>query len=123
MDPAAARDPNCVKVVTDIDGRALYFSRAPIPFNRDGQDDIRCYKHIGLYAYTRSALDRFHRLPQSTLEKTEKLEQLRLLENGIPIIVEETLHDTVGVDTEEDLERAAAFLLAEQKDYPLEIKK
>jgi 3-deoxy-manno-octulosonate cytidylyltransferase (CMP-KDO synthetase) len=116
MDPAAARDPNCVKVVTDNSGQALYFSRAPIPFNRDGLENVRYYKHIGLYAYTRAALERFHSIPQSTLEKAEKLEQLRLLENGIPIIVEETTHDTVGVDTEEDLRRATAFLIAERKD-------
>lgn len=102
------RNPNCVKVVTGIDGRALYFSRCAIPFDRDGTDAIRYYKHIGLYAYTRDALARFHKLPQSALEAAEKLEQLRYLENGIPIHVAETTHDTVGVDSEEDLQRVIA---------------
>ena len=114
IDPATALDPNCVKVVTDKKKRALYFSRLPIPFNRDGSGDIQYYKHIGLYAYTRSALEQFHSLPPSLLEQTEKLEQLRLLENGVDICVEETPYDTIGVDTEEDLEKAAVFLAAEQ---------
>jgi 3-deoxy-manno-octulosonate cytidylyltransferase (CMP-KDO synthetase) len=105
----AARDPNNVKVVTDEDGRALYFSRFAIPYDRDGTGGIRYYKHIGLYAYTRSALSRFHRLPQSSLEISEKLEQLRFLQNGIPVGVAETGHDTVGVDTEADLERVIAM--------------
>lgn len=116
VDPETALDPNCVKVVTDKKGRALYFSRLPIPCNRDNRDDIQYYKHIGLYGYTRSALELFHGLPQSGLEKTEKLEQLRLLEHGIDIMVEETPYDTIGVDTEEDLEKAAAFLAVEQAE-------
>ncbi|NJD67476.1 MAG: 3-deoxy-manno-octulosonate cytidylyltransferase [candidate division NC10 bacterium] len=98
-----AHNPNCVKVVTDVDGRALYFSRAAIPYNRDETTEARYFKHLGLYAYTRSALDRFHRLPPSPLEQTEKLEQLRFLEHGIPIQVAETPYDTIGVDTEDDL--------------------
>ena len=104
-----AQDPNCVKVVTDALGRALYFSRLPIPFDRDARGQIRRYKHIGLYAYTRAALARFHQLPQSPLELAEKLEQLRYLENGIPIFVAETTYDTVGVDTEEDLQRVISL--------------
>jgi 3-deoxy-manno-octulosonate cytidylyltransferase (CMP-KDO synthetase) len=116
IDPAAALDPNCVKVVTDHQGRALYFSRFPIPFNRDAAGSVRHYKHIGLYAYTRSALGRFHSLPQSPLELAEKLEQLRFLENGIAIQAAETPYDTVGVDTEEDLARAAALLLGDSID-------
>jgi 3-deoxy-manno-octulosonate cytidylyltransferase (CMP-KDO synthetase) len=111
IDSTAAQDPNCVKVVTDNRGRALYFSRFPIPFNRDAHGKIRFYKHIGLYGYTRKALAMFHKLPQSSLEISEKLEQLRLLENGIDILVPETPYDTVGVDTEADLERAAEFLM------------
>jgi 3-deoxy-manno-octulosonate cytidylyltransferase (CMP-KDO synthetase) len=111
IDSTAAQDSNVVKVVTDNHGRALYFSRFPIPFDRDAQGKIRFYKHIGLYGYTRSALDIFHKLAQSPLEVTEKLEQLRFLENGIPIMVPETPHDTIGVDTESDLKRAAAFLI------------
>lgn len=116
IDEASAQDPNCVKVVSDLYGRALYFSRMPVPCNREGLADIRYYKHIGLYGYTRAALSLFHSLPPSSLENAEKLEQLRLLENGIPVLVEETPFDTIGVDTEEDLERAAAFLSAEESD-------
>jgi len=113
MDAATARDRNVVKVVTDGRGRALYFSRLPIPCDRDGDGTARHYKHIGLYAYTREALDLFHRLPRSPLELAEKLEQLRYLENGIGIRVMETPHDTIGVDTAEDLEKAAALLVPE----------
>jgi len=110
MDPEAAQNPNCVKVVTDRRGRALYFSRSPIPFGRDATGAVRFYKHIGLYGYTRSALNRFHSLPQSPLELAEKLEQLRYLENGIAVLVAETPYGTIGVDTEADLELAREFL-------------
>ena len=105
MSSAAALDPNNVKVVTDNSGRALYFSRYPIPYDRDGQADIQYYKHQGIYAYTRAALSLFHSLPQSSLELAEKLDQLRFLQNGVPIMVFETPHDTIGVDTEDDLRR------------------
>jgi len=107
MTPAAEEDipnPNAVKVVTDAAGRALYFSRATIPFDRD-QTHPRYFKHLGLYAYRKAALDRFVSLPESSLEKSERLEQLRFLENGISIYVAETPYDSVGVDTEEDLQR------------------
>ncbi len=110
IDRITAENPNCVKVVTDHRGRALYFSRYPIPFDREGSGHAQCYKHIGLYGYTRRALAVFKRLPPSMLEQAEKLEQLRFLENNIPIIVRETLYDTIGVDTEEDLKRATIFL-------------
>jgi 3-deoxy-manno-octulosonate cytidylyltransferase (CMP-KDO synthetase) len=112
MTPAADADipnPNAVKVVTDLSRRALYFSRATIPFNRDGAQP-RYFKHLGLYAYRKDALDRFVRLPESSLEKSERLEQLRFLENGIPIFVGETSHDSIGVDTEEDLQRVIKIL-------------
>jgi len=112
MTPAAELDipnPNAVKVVTDLIGRALYFSRATIPFDRDGMQP-RYFKHLGLYAYRKTALDRFVKLPESSLEKTERLEQLRFLENGISIYVGETPHDSVGVDTEEDLQRVIKIL-------------
>ncbi len=112
MTPAAQVDipnPNAVKVVTDLNGRALYFSRATIPFDRDGTRP-RYFKHLGLYAYRKPALDRFVQLPESSLEKSERLEQLRFLENGIPIFVGETPHDSVGVDTEEDLQRVIEIL-------------
>lgn len=109
IDREAALDPNNVKVVTADDGRALYFSRHPIPYDRAGNGDVRYFKHIGLYAYTREALSLYNRLPQSSLELTESLDQLRFLQNGVPIHVAETEHDTVGVDTEEDLQRVIAI--------------
>ena len=104
-----AHNPNCVKVVTDMDGRALYFSRYAIPYNRDQAAGAAYFKHLGIYAYTRSALDRFYQLSPSRLEQTERLEQLRFLEHGIPIHVAETPHDTIGVDTEEDLARVERY--------------
>lgn len=102
-------NPSAVKVVAAVDGRALYFSRATIPFDRDGSGP-RCFKHLGLYAYRKPALDFFVNQPESALEKSERLEQLRFLENGISIYVGETPYDSVGVDTEEDLQRAAGIL-------------
>ncbi len=114
IDEAAAQDPNNVKVVTDDSGRALYFSRHSIPFDRDGAG-VRRYKHIGIYAYTKAALTLFHSLPESSLESAEKLEQLRFLQNGVAIYVVETPYDTVGVDTEADLQRVE-LLLARPKD-------
>ncbi len=107
--PGEISNPNAVKVVTAPDGKALYFSRATIPFDRD-QGNPPYYKHLGLYAYRKPALDKFVSWPQSELEKTEKLEQLRFLENGIPIYVRETPFDSIGVDTEEDLKRATEIL-------------
>ena len=95
-------NPNAVKVVTAADGRALYFSRATIPYDRDGTSPPY-WKHIGLYAYRKAALNLFPSLPPSQLERTERLEQLRFLENGLQVYVEPTAHDTIGVDTEEDL--------------------
>jgi 3-deoxy-manno-octulosonate cytidylyltransferase (CMP-KDO synthetase) len=110
--PAGSVDisnPNAVKVVTDTAGRALYFSRATIPHDRDGTDPAY-HKHLGLYAYRKPALDRFVTFAESSLERAERLEQLRFLENGISIHVGETPYDTVGVDTEEDLQRVAKLL-------------
>lgn len=107
--PVEISNPNAVKVVTDLTGRALYFSRATIPFDRDGTYP-RYFKHLGLYAYRKPALDRFVTLPESSLEKNERLEQLRFLENGIPIFVGETPFDSIGVDTEEDLQRVIEIL-------------
>ncbi len=104
-------NPNAVKVVTAADGRALYFSRATIPYDRDGVSP-QYWKHIGLYAFSKAALERFPTLPPSALEQTERLEQLRFLENGIDIHVEPTEFDTIGVDTEEDLLRVEAILRA-----------
>jgi 3-deoxy-manno-octulosonate cytidylyltransferase (CMP-KDO synthetase) len=107
--PENITNPNAVKVVTAADGRALYFSRATIPYDRDNVAP-QYWKHIGLYAYRKSALQRFPTLPPSVLEQTERLEQLRFLENGIDIYVEPTDFDTIGVDTEEDLQRVEALL-------------
>jgi 3-deoxy-manno-octulosonate cytidylyltransferase (CMP-KDO synthetase) len=107
--PGDVGNPNAVKVVTEPGGRALYFSRATIPFDRDDTHP-RYFKHLGLYAYRKPALDFFVKQPESVLEKNERLEQLRFLENGIAIYVGETPYDSVGVDTEDDLRRAAEIL-------------
>lgn len=101
-------DPNVVKVVCDAAGRALYFSRSPIPHLRDPglpSDSVGLYwQHVGLYAYRREFLLHFASLPQTELEKAEKLEQLRALEHGFPIAVIETEHESLGVDTLADLQ-------------------
>jgi 3-deoxy-manno-octulosonate cytidylyltransferase (CMP-KDO synthetase) len=107
--PDEAVSPTVNKVVTNAHGDALYFSKHAIPYDRDKRG-VTYWKHIGLYAYRRPVLDVFHRLPPSTLERAEGLEQLRLLEEGIPIRVLETTEPTVGVDTEEDLRAVEAVL-------------
>jgi 3-deoxy-manno-octulosonate cytidylyltransferase (CMP-KDO synthetase) len=114
-DPADAVDPNVVKVVMDRKGYALYFSRAPIPWDRDhwaGRTDLAgltlagpCYKHIGLYVYRRDFLLAYAAMPQTALEATEKLEQLRALEHGHKIKVEITDHESFGVDIPGDLSK------------------
>ncbi len=109
--PEEIDNPNAVKVVCDADGRALYFSRHPVPYDRDRAGVAR-FKHIGLYAYRAAALDRFHRLAPSPLERSERLEQLRFLEHGVSIVVVETTEPTIGVDTEEDLRAVEARLAA-----------
>src|SRR3989338_3131159 len=115
---AEIQDPSVVKVVFDRNGFALYFSRSPIPYERMGSDDklqiIDYYKHIGIYAYAKDFLFTFKSLPQSRLEKTEKLEQLRVLENGYRIKVIETKFDTIGIDTPEDLEKAVEIIKGKQ---------
>jgi len=107
-------NPNTVKVIASLHDQAMYFSRATIPFDRDNAGIVPYYKHLGFYAYRKPALDRFYEWPESLLERTERLEQLRFLANGIPIHVAETAYDTVGVDTEEDLQRVEAILAARQ---------
>ncbi len=109
--PENITNPNAVKVVTAADGRALYFSRSTIPYDRDGTHPPY-WKHIGLYAYRKAALNRFPTLPTSILERTERLEQLRYLENGLSLYVEPTEQDTIGVDTEADLLLAEQILLS-----------
>jgi len=110
IDWDSAQDPNKVKVVTDGQDSALYFSRHPIPFQRKKGDTVHYYKHLGIYAYHRTALELFYSLPQSPLELSECLEQLRFLENGMPIHVIETAFDTIGVDTEADLREVESIL-------------
>lgn len=113
--PEQAHNPNVVKVVTAMDGRALYFSRAMIPYDRDNAGNAAYQKHLGIYAYRKTALDRFPKLPPSRLEASERLEQLRFLENGIDIYVTSTPFDTIGVDTGEDL-HAVEQIMKNQKD-------
>jgi 3-deoxy-manno-octulosonate cytidylyltransferase (CMP-KDO synthetase) len=108
--PEDINNPNSVKVVTDSQGRALYFSRATIPFDRDKIGAFPYRKHLGFYAYRKPALDLFCTLEESALERSERLEQLRFLENGVPIHVHETPFDTIGVDTEDDLKRVESIL-------------
>lgn len=96
-------NPNVVKVVTDKNGRALYFSRSLVPFPRDGRSFLPTLKHLGLYVYPRALLRKFVSLKPTPLERTEKLEQLRALVHGLPIYVSLTPHDSVGVDTPPDL--------------------
>jgi len=110
-EPANFLDPACVKVVCDAAGRALYFSRAPIPHHRDAADDDlqnRPLMHLGIYAYRREALLRFAALPPSPLEQCERLEQLRALEAGFTIAVEVVDEATCGIDTAEDYARFVA---------------
>ncbi len=113
--PGEIADPNVVKVVTARDGRALYFSRSAIPFNRGRE--AAYWKHIGLYVYRRDLLLSYSSLPHGPLEHDEKLEQLRALENGIPIRVAETSYETIGVDTPQDLQ--AVLSLFQDSSYPV----
>jgi 3-deoxy-manno-octulosonate cytidylyltransferase (CMP-KDO synthetase) len=111
-DPKEIFDPNVVKVVVDKNHFAMYFSRSPIPHlakNSDVKEPVY-YKHIGLYGYTKDFLFTFKNLPVSNLERIEKLEQLRVLEEGFRIKVIETKHDTIGVDTPDDLEKLKNYL-------------
>ena len=105
--PREIADPNVVKVVTDQAGDAIYFSRCPIPFEREKSGDTPYFKHIGLYVYQREFLLAYSSLPVGPLETAERLEQLRALENGYRIRVVETEYESLGVDTPEDLERVS----------------
>ena len=106
---AEVMQDNIVKVVTDRYGDALYFSRSPVPYDRDCAGAIY-YKHIGIYGYTKAFLQKYVQLPESELESAEKLEQLRVLENGYKIRVKETVYDTFGVDLPEQILKAEAEL-------------
>src|SRR5215472_13545641 len=103
-------NPNVVKVVTDPIGKAIYFSRAAIPFNRDTSEAVNYYKHIGLYVYQRDFLLGYPDLPVGPLERIERLEQLRALENGHKIRVIETDYESLGVDTPEDWAHVSQFM-------------
>lgn len=128
-DPAEITDPNVVKIVVDRKGFALYFSRSPIPYvcekkERGSESEAltedthsRYFKHIGLYAYTKDFLFTYTNLPKSTLETDEKLEQLRVLEHGYKIKAVEVRYDTIGVDTEEDLQKVREILARENEEY------
>ena len=105
-----AGNPNNVKVVTDRSGYALYFSRSIIPYQRDERTNTGYFLHVGVYAYKKDVLMNFTKWPQSSLEKIEKLEQLRYLENGIKIKMAETDYNNIAIDTPEDLEKAKLFL-------------
>lgn len=107
--PEEIGNPNVVKVVTDHAGDAIYFSRCPIPYDREGGAPVY-FKHIGLYVYRREFLLEYPSLPVGPLERVERLEQLRALENGYRIRLAETEYDSLGVDTPEDLERARGML-------------
>jgi len=112
-DPEEISNPNNVKAIFDLKGYALYFSRSSIPFARDHSLQFDYYKHIGIYAYRKSFLERFISLPQGRLEKIEKLEQLRALEHGHRIKAVETTHDSVEIDVAEDIEKAERVLRAQ----------
>jgi len=109
-EPAEIQNPNIVKVITDHQNRALYFSRLPIPYDRDRNADFLYQQHLGIYAYRPDILQRLVQLPPSSLELTEKLEQLRALQNGIAIQVLPTSLRSVGVDTPEDLKLVEQLL-------------
>jgi 3-deoxy-manno-octulosonate cytidylyltransferase (CMP-KDO synthetase) len=110
LDAEQLDDPGIVKVVTDAAGKALYFSRSLIPFDRDGSSGYNYMRHIGVYAWRRETLLRFVSLGMGKLERVEKLEQLRALENGIAIQMVETDYQGIGIDTPEDLARAERII-------------
>lgn len=114
-DPAEAMNPNRVKCVFDRDNYALYFSRSPIPFNRDDPASPIMYKHLGIYAFRKVFLDRFCSLPPGRLENIEKLEQLRALEQGYRIKIVVTEYDSKAVDSAEDVAGIEALLSAEER--------
>jgi 3-deoxy-manno-octulosonate cytidylyltransferase (CMP-KDO synthetase) len=113
LDAGQVQNPNFVKVVVDENRRAIYFSRSPIPYNREG-DNLSYWRHIGVYAYQREMLLSFTQWPKGYLEQVEVLEQLRLVEKGVSIQMVETIHQAIAIDTQEDLDRARVYLDANQ---------
>jgi 3-deoxy-manno-octulosonate cytidylyltransferase (CMP-KDO synthetase) len=115
VDQDEITDPNHVKVIFDQNRYALYFSRSPIPFGRDSSAKFDYFKHLGIYAYRKRFLERFVKLPEGRLEGIEKLEQLRALEYGCRIKVVETVHESMAVDTPDDIARVEAVLRSQQR--------
>ncbi|MBF0273696.1 MAG: 3-deoxy-manno-octulosonate cytidylyltransferase [Nitrospinae bacterium] len=110
-DSEEIENSNCVKVVTDKKGFALYFSRSAIPFDREGNSqDKNCYLHLGIYGYTKEILMKLSKMKPTPLENLEKLEQLRALENGIKIYVAKTPYRSIGVDVPEDITKVEKLL-------------
>lgn len=111
LDAKAIQNPNNVKVITDLNNFALYFSRSPIPFHRDETIDVNYYKHVGIYAFRKQALLDFYHTPMSPLESAEKIECIRHLEHGKTIKMVETDQVSIGIDTPEDLKEARKFFI------------
>jgi 3-deoxy-manno-octulosonate cytidylyltransferase (CMP-KDO synthetase) len=111
-DEAQINNPNVVKIITRADDTAIYFSRSPIPYKRESNSQIDYYKHIGIYAFRKNALIAFASLPIGPLEHTEKLENLRFIENNITVKALSTDYINFGIDTQEDLDKANAYLNA-----------
>lgn len=103
-------NPNIVKVITDFNDNAIYFSRSVIPYERNSMKNFKYYKHIGIYGYTSKFLNELKNLKEGILEKIESLEQLRFIENGYKIKVLETVSEVIGVDTEEDLKEVIKYI-------------
>jgi 3-deoxy-manno-octulosonate cytidylyltransferase (CMP-KDO synthetase) len=120
-DPAECANPNVTKVVVDLEGYALYFSRAPIPSVREGCPPAPAFRHIGLYVYRRDCLLRLAGLDATGLEQAEALEQLRALEHGIRIKAVETAYDAIGVDTPDDLVRVREIVRKRSAEQPLRV--
>jgi len=107
-------NPNIVKVIMDLQGNAVYFSRNPIPYNRDNIAGVRYFKHIGMYGYRKDFLEQYVHMPKSPLECAESLEQLRVLENGYKIAIAETQYDSIGVDLPEHIKQIEEILKNEK---------
>ncbi len=116
LDAAQVQNPNFVKVVVDKNRRAIYFSRSAIPYNREGIE-LTYWRHIGVYAYRREILQTFTQWPKGNLEEIELLEQLRLVERGIPIQMVETTHLSIAIDTQEDLDTARLFIVKNSSNF------
>jgi len=114
-DKSFAEDPNVVKVVTDKSGKALYFSRSLIPYNLGQEGTISWFRHMGIYGFRNKVLQTISALPQTNLEKAESLEQLRWMENGYQIQMLTTEHESLGIDSPEDIELARKMINVEKR--------